>query len=289
MNTEECFALIETKFNHLFTIDRENNTITLRPGYGNIPPFTLVCVESREFLMGENGIGEEEKPSHRVSISSFFIAEVLVTQELYRSITGKNPSQFEGVQHPVEQVNWYDAVAFCNQLNKLLKLPVPYSGEGKGTKCNFHCAAFRLPTEAEWEYAARGGNVETHSRASLPGKSKQFEYSGSDNLNKVAWYDKNNNYETKPVGLKFPNRLGLYDMSGNVWVWCWDWFDNHYYNQCSKHSLTPNPVGPEKGHRRVLRGGSWNGGAGRSRLADRSSYTPDRRWGSAGFRLLFAL
>ena len=146
MDTKECFALIKDKFDHLFTIDLENNTITLRPGFGNIPPFTLVCVEGGEFLMGENGISDGEKPPHRVSVNSFFMAEVPVTQELYRSITGTSPSQFEGINHPVEQVSWYDAVAFCNQLNELLKLSKPYSGKDEETKCNFHCAAFRLPT-----------------------------------------------------------------------------------------------------------------------------------------------
>ena len=289
MNTSECFALIETNFKHLFATDREKSTITLRPGLGNIPTFTLVCVEGGEFIMGENGIDKDEKPPHLVSVSSFFMAEVPVKQELYNGITGKNPSKFEGVNHPVESVTWYDAVAFCNQLNKLLKLPVPYSGEGEKTKCNFRCAAFRLPTEAEWEYAARGGNVETHGRASLPGNPQQFEYAGSGNLNKVAWYDKNNGYETKPVGLKYPNRLGLYDMSGNVYEWCWDRYDDSYYDQCYKNGLTLNPVGPENGPARVLRGGSWYYFAFNSRVARRGADAPDDKWSNYGFRFLLGL
>ncbi|MEI6143267.1 MAG: formylglycine-generating enzyme family protein [Mariniphaga sp.] len=289
MDTEECFALIESNFKHLFATDRAKSSITLRPGLGIIPTFTLVCVEGGEFLMGENGKDDDEKPPHRVSVSSFFMAEVPVTQELYQSITGKSPSHFEGVNHPVEQVSWYDAVSFCNQLNELLKLPMPYSGKKEGTKCNFQCTAFRMPTEAEWEYAARGGNVETHGRASLPGNSQQFEYAGSGNLNKVAWYYDNNGYETKPVGLKYPNRLGLYDMSGNVDEWCWDRYDDSYYDQCYKNGLTPNPIGPENSPGRVLRGGSWGRNAGNSRVANRDSYTPDRDWGGIGFRFLLAL
>jgi formylglycine-generating enzyme required for sulfatase activity len=146
-----------------------------------------------------------------------------------------------------------------------------------------------LPTEAEWEYAARGGGVETHGRASLPGNPQQFEYAGSDNLNKVAWYDKNNRYETKPVGLKYPNRLGLYDMSGNVWEWCWDRYDASYYDQCYKNGLTPNPFGPENGPFRVLRGGSWFDYADYSRVASRYYYTPVHYGHSIGFRLLFGL
>ena len=289
MNTSECFALIESNFKHLFTTDRAKNSITLKPGLGNIPTFTLVCVEGGEFLMGENGKDDDEKPPHRVSVSSLFMAEVPVTQELYRSITGKSPSQFEGVNHPVEQVTWYDAVSFCNKLNKLLKLPKPYSGKKEGTKCNFQCTAFRLPTEAEWEYAAGGGAVETHGRSSLPGTSQQFEYAGSNNLNKVAWYDKNSGYETKPVGLKYPNRLGLYDMSGDVYEWCWDRYVDSYYDQCYKNGLTPNPIGPENGSHRVLRGGSWRGRAGGSRVAYRNNDAPVNYWGYIGFRILLAL
>ena len=289
MNTEECFALIETNFKHLFAIDRAKNSITLRLDLGNIPPFKLVCVEGGEFLMGENGEYDGEKPPHRVSVSSFFMAEVPVTQELYNGITGKNPSKFEGVNHPVESVSWYDAVAFCNQLNKLLALPKPYSGKDEETKCNFHCAAFRLPTEAEWEYAARGGNVETHGRASLSGSPQQFEYAGSNNLNKVAWYGQNNGYETKPVGLKYPNRLGLYDMSGNVYEWCWDRYDRSYYDQCHKNGLTPNPVGPENGPYRVLRGGSYRSIAGSSCVARRGHSAPGNLYDDLGLRLLFAL
>ncbi|MEI6143266.1 MAG: formylglycine-generating enzyme family protein [Mariniphaga sp.] len=289
MDTSESFALIETNFKHLFATDRAKNSITLRPGLGNIPTFTLVCVEGGEFLMGENGKTDDEKPPHRVSVNSFFMAEVPVTQELYRSITGKSPSQFEGVNHPVEQVTWYNAVAFCNQLNKLLKLPKPYSGKDEETKCNFRCTAFRLPTEAEWEYAARGGAVETHGCSSLPGNPQQFEYAGSGNLNKVAWYEKNNEYETKPVGLKYPNRLGLYDMSGNVFEWCWDRYDDYYYDQCCKNGLTRNPIGPENGSSRVLRGGSWGSDAGSSRVAYRNSRAPGADWDDRGFRILLAL
>jgi len=285
MDTKECFALIKDKFPHLFTIDPENNSITLKPGFGNIPPFTLVCVEGGEFKMGSNELSDREKPPHKVKVNSFFMAEFPVIQELYKGLTGKNPSRFEGVDHPVEQVSWFDATAFCNQLNQLLALTKPYSGKEDATQCNFDCVAFRLPTEAEWEFAACGGAVETHGRASLPGSSPQPQFSGSDFSDDVAWYDQNNEYETKPVGLKFPNSLGLYDMSGNVWEWCWDRFDDNYY----KGSPIENPTGPSEGPLRVLRGGSWRNRAGGSRVAIRYDGAPDGHWNASGFRLLFAL
>jgi sulfatase modifying factor 1 len=279
MNTSECFALIETHFDHLFITDRANNAITLRPGFGNIPPFTLVCVEGGEFMMGENGIGEDENPPHRVSVWSFFMAEFPVTQQLYRSITQQSPSLLGGANHPVEQVSWYEIVVFCNQLNKLLKLPKLYTGESEETKCDFKNTAFRLPTEAEWEYAARGGKTAI----------EQFKYSGSDNPNVVAWNEKNNGYETKPVGLKIPNRLGIYDLSGNVWEWCWDCYDVSYYEKCNINRLTINPTGPDHGSFRVLRGGSWSYSEGYCRAASRNSRAPNRRGYASGFRILFAL
>ncbi|MEI6139710.1 MAG: SUMF1/EgtB/PvdO family nonheme iron enzyme [Mariniphaga sp.] len=283
MDTKECFALIKDKFPHLFTIDPENNSITLKPGFGNIPSFTLVCVEGGEFTMGSEDISDREKPPHKVNVNSFFMAEFPVTQELYNGVTGQNPSHFEGVDHPVEKVSWYDATTFCNQMNHLLALPKPYSSKEDATQCNFDCAAFRLPTEAEWEFAARGGAVETHGRASLPGSSLQPEFAGSDFPDDVAWYDQNNEYETKPVGLKFPNPLGLYDMSGNVWEWCWDRFGDY------GHQPQTNPIGPSEGSLRVLRGGSWRHGAGISRVACRGGDSPGIDWSSDGFRLLLAL
>ena len=277
MNTEECFALIENKFKHWFEADKENNIITLKPGFEKIPKFNLVCVEGGEFMMGSNDY-DREKPPHNVKVNSFFMAEFPVTQELYRGVTGQSPSNFQGVDHPVEQVSWHDAVAFCNLLNEQLKLPKPYSGKDDGTKCNFNCVAFRLPTEAEWEYAARGGKA----------ASKQYQYTGSDYPDDVAWYDKNNNYETKPVGLKFPNSLGLYDMSGNVWEWCWDWYDESYYEKCNSKGVVANPKGSDSGSSRVVRGGSWNDDSGYCRVASRFIHAPGNKWHIIGLRLVLA-
>ena len=183
-----------------------------------------------------------------------------VTQKQWRDIMGNNPSLFQGNDsNPVEQVSWNDVQEFLKVLNKKTGL------------------TFRLPTEAEWEFAARGGN-----------KSKGYKYSGSNNLDEVAWYDKNpydlgekhKNYGTNPVAQKKPNELGLYDMSGNVREWCNDWYGTY------PSGSQKNPTGAATGSNRVSRGGSWNSRAGICRSAHRDSDSPGIRISSLGFRLV---
>ena len=295
MPTKKQLENIKAQMGHAFEVDINGN-LTLKPHF-NIPPFKLIFVEGGEFIMGDGKM--ENEPKHKVEVSSFFMAEHQLTQEVYKAVTDKEPSDFTGINHPVEQVSWIDAVGFCNKLNGIIGLSdvcdkdYNFLGrDGKRTNNIADVQGFRLPTEAEWEYAARGGGagiVETHGRASLhaatPAPTPAFHYAGSDNLDDVGWYDDNNEYETKPVGLKFPNQLGLYDMSGNVWEWCWDWYDKDFYKNDDKK----NPVNFKDGRARVLRGGSWINYAGYSRMANRYGSTPDGRWDDGGFRLLFAL
>lgn len=167
---------------------------------------------------------------------------------------GSNPSNFKGSNNPVEDVSWKDCQSFIIRLNSLT-----------GKK-------FRLPTEAEWEFAARGGN-----------KSQGYQYSGSNVIDEVAWYDENSSNQTHPVKSAKPNELGIYDMSGNVWEWCQDWFAGNYYKKHKKNPL-PNPAGPSGGSIpagpsggsiRVIRGGSWGIIARDCRVANRDNYTPD--------------
>ena len=199
--------------------------------------FKMVAVEGGTFTMGatsEQGSDAEsdEKPAHQVTLSSYSIGETEVTQALWQAVMGSNPSSSTGnLQLPVERVRWDDCQTFITKLNQL-------TGE-----------TFRLPTEAEWEYAARGGK-----------QSKGYKYAGSNTIGDVAWYDDNN---THPVGTKSPNESGLYDMSGNVYEWCQDWYGS--YNSGAQ----TNPPGSTSGSRRVLRGGSWLDSAGYCRVSRR--------------------
>ena len=218
-----------------------------------------------------------------MTVGDFYLSKFQVTQAEYIKITGKsNPSSFKDKdQNPVEQVSWFDAVAFCNLMNVKAGFPKVYDRDGdlldKDGKITYDITkvrGFRLPTEAEWEYAAGGG---AENRTIFAGYNNEYE------LGDYAWYDKNSNKQTHPVGQKKPNQLGLYDMSGNVWEWCYDRYGD--YRQVPQ----TNPIGFSVDHNRVLRGGSWDYGADDSRVARRNRDTLDPYWLSAGFRLLFAL
>ena len=225
--------------------------------------FKMVAVEGGTFQMGATSEQQnpysDEKPVHDVTLSSYYIGETEVTQALWEAVMGSNPSCFKGSDNPVECVSYNDCVAFVKKLNDKLKAAgqLPAGRE------------FRLPTEAEWEYAARGGN-----------RSRGYQYSGSNTLSSVAWYGESwDTGSTHPVKKKQANELGLYDMSGNVWEWCYDW----YYDYSS--SSQTNPKGPSTGSYRVLRGGSWYFNAQVCRVADRNYYSPDSRNSFNGLRL----
>lgn len=215
----------------------------------------MIYVEGGTFTMGctsEQG-GEcdsDENPSHQVSLGDFWIGETEVTQALWKAVMGSNPSYFKGDNLPVERVSWNDCQEFIRKLNQLT---------GK---------TFRLPTEAEWEYAARGGN-----------KSRHYKYAGSNNVGDVAWYTDNSSSATHPVKGKQANELGLYDMSGNVWEWCEDWKGSY------SSSAQSDPKGPSSGSDRVLRGGSWFNDAGSCRVSNRNGIYPGIRHNGSGFRL----
>lgn len=218
----------------------------------------MVYVEGGTFTMGatdEQGsdAGNDEKPAHEVTLDGYYIGETEVTQELWEAVMGDNPSDFTGDSSlPVEQVSWDDCQEFIRKLNSLT---------GK---------QFRLPTEAEWEFAARGGN-----------KSNHYKYSGSNTLSSVAWYEDNSGSTTHPVGQKSPNELGLYDMSGNVYEWCQDWYDENYY----KNSPSSNPCNTTSASYRVFRGGSWGDFALLCRVSYRNGWDPGNRRNLLGLRL----
>ncbi len=236
--------------------------------------WNFILVEGGTFRMGSNDGNSDEKPIHEVAISSFWLSKYQVTQKEWQEVMGSNPSRFKGNNLPVEQISWHDAIEYCNKRSIKEGLTPCYSGSGNNVTCNWNADGYRLPTEAEWEYAARGGN-----------KSKGYKYSGSNRLGDVAWYDSNSGSKTHPVGQKSPNELGIYDMSGNVWEWCWDWYDSSYYNKSPKR----DPRGATSGQYRLLRGGSWLFNVINCRVAYRSYYTPTNRYRSIGFRVSRAI
>jgi formylglycine-generating enzyme required for sulfatase activity len=202
-------------------------------------------------------------------LDSFFIGIFEVTQDIYQQIMPNNPSNWKGSQLPVEQVSWYEAVKFCNLLSRRDGLEEVYWIDGTRVIANFQKRGYRLPTEAEWEYAARGGN-----------ESKGYLYAGSNLVDYVAWYKTNSDGKSHVVGSKESNELGLFDMSGNVWEWCSDW-----YGQYSTSKKT-NPIGPTTGLNKVLRGGGWIIDDERVRTTYRFYNDPSSRYSHYGFRVV---
>jgi len=213
----------------------------------------MVYVEGGTFMMGSSNY-DDELPIHEVTLDSFYIGKYEITQKEWFQVMGSNPSEFKGDTLPVENVSWEDIQIFIQKLNDISKLE------------------YRLPTEAEWEFAARGGN-----------KSKGFLYSGSNTLDSVGYFDGNSENKTHPIGSKLPNELGIYDMSGNVWEWCSDWHDNDYTSSASKGK---NPKGVATGNYRILRGGSWYNNEFESSVTKRSASDPARKDSNYGFRLV---
>ena len=226
-----------------------NGTLTV-----NGIKYNMVWVEGGTFRMGatsEQGSADsDEKPVHSVTLNSYYIGKTEVTQALWKAVMGSNPSNFRGDNLPVENVPWNDCQVFIRKLNSL-------TGQN-----------FRLPTEAEWEFACRGGN-----------NSRGYKYSGSNNIDNVAWYTDNSGRETHPVATKSPNELGIYDMSGNVCEWCSDWYGDY------SSGAQTNPKGPYDGSYRVNRGGCWINLARNCRSSNRFNFGPALRDDGLGLRL----
>ncbi|MCL2101964.1 MAG: SUMF1/EgtB/PvdO family nonheme iron enzyme, partial [Fibromonadales bacterium] len=217
----------------------------------------MVLVEGSLFTMGctnEQGAdcNDDERPPQNVRLSNFSVSKYPVTQKLWVKIMGNNPSRSSGPDLPVESVSWNDAQAFIEKLNSMT-----------GRK-------YRLPTEAEWEYAARGG-----------AKSQRYKHSGGNDLNRVAWFSGNSEQNIQLVGRKQPNELGIHDMNGNVWEWVQDWKGNY-----DRSALLNNPKGPANGTLRVYRGCSWQSTASICRVSRRNGSSPEYRSPDLGFRLV---
>jgi sulfatase modifying factor 1 len=215
----------------------------------------MIFVAGGSFEMGSNHGEPNERPPHKVNLNSFYIGKFEVTQKLWQQVMGSNPSYFQNCDDcPVEEVTPAQIDEFISKLNQLTE------------------KKYRLPTEAEWEYAALGGR-----------QSKGFRYPGSDSLFEVGWTRDNAESKTYKVGLKKPNELGLYDMAGNVWELCSDWWNPNFY----KNSKADNPVNDKKAIWRAARGGSWRSGEDRCYSKARNRNVPDHHKQNGGFRLVF--
>ena len=239
---------------HFTMTEKVNQNLTIRVGDVN---FVMVKVSGGTFTMGATSEMEnplyDEKPTHQVTLSNYYIGETEVTQALWKAVMDSNPSCFKGNNRPVEKVSWNDCQTFISKLNALT---------GK---------RFRLPTEAEWEFAARGGNQSRHT-----------QFSGSSRIDDVAWYDGNSGDKTHPVKTKQPNELGIYDMTGNVHEWCQDWKGSY-----SSYAQT-NPTGAGSGLHRVYRGGSCGNPPRFCRSSRRGSYWPGDSRSILGLRLVLS-
>ncbi len=256
---------------------------------------TMIFVPGGSFTMGdirEQG-SSDELPTHTVTLNSFYIGKYELTQAEYSQYMpnpGWTSNRGLGPNYPAYYVSWYAAVKYCN-LRSMAEGFTPCYTIGGSTNpanwgavptednnatwdaviCNWSANGYRLLTEAEWEYAARGAT-----------NNPDYLYSGSDDISAVAWYNSNSGDTSHPVGTKAPNGIGTYDMSGNLWEWCWDWFSNSYYSSSPQH----NPTGPASGYSRVLRGGSWSSDTSYCRVANRCVHDPYIRLNlSVGFRL----
>ena len=242
-------------------VTHEPNPTDTAPAQSSTPSNVLgtasemAPIPGGRFLMGDKA--QPDAKPHEVSVSAFLMDKTLVTQEHYQKVMGENPSRWKGPSNPVEQVRWSDAVRFCNKRSELEKLRPCY--DLKTWKCDFEADGYRLPTEAEWEYACRAGTTTAY-----------FFGDDASKLSEYAWFDKNSGGRPRPVALKQPNPWGLFDVCGNVWEWCNDFYKVDYYAE----SPAADPKGPDAGQNKVVRGGAWRFSAEQSRPGYRYNENP---------------
>lgn len=284
-----CLLLLCTIIGTFACAEKESETTPTQPDLTS----DMIHVQGGTFMMGTNEGEDSEKPMHNVTVNSFYIGKYEVTKKDWQELMGSwdpDPQDTFGIgdNYPVYWASWNAVIKYCNLrslaegLNPVYRIagstdseewgPVPNEENElwDSVTCDWNANGYRLPTEAEWEFAARGGN-----------KSNGYKYSGSNELHKVAWYEDNSAGNIHPVGMKQANELGIHDMSGNLWEWCWDWYNEGYYSQ----SPSSDPRGASSGYGRVLRGGSFLHNANGCRVEERSGCPPYNDQGSFTFRL----
>lgn len=267
-NFIQFIAPKEIKSGHILIIfPNKDTTNSINFNAFPYPKIDFILIPAGSFMMGsETGLAYE-KPVHQVIIAdSFFISKYEITQKQWLTVMDSNPSNFVGMDLPVANLSWEQAIQFCNKLSKLMGLDTAYHMSNDIIFWDTSANGFRLPTEAEWEYACRAGTTN--------------DFAGNGNPLDMGWFDLNSGGQPHPVGTKLSNQWNIYDMHGNVWEWCWDWFDPFYY---SKSPLV-NPKGPEKGINKVVRGGSWQLGATFARSSSRQF--PEDQKLNFGFRIV---
>ncbi len=234
----------------------------------NLPKFDVVEIPAGKFLMGSSTGFSNELPEREVSISkAFYMTKFEVSQRLFKSVMKYNPSIDKNLSFPVDSVDWLTAVTFCNEISKLSGLDTCYKISGSGVIFNQNAKGWRLPTEAEWEYAAKD--------------TTKGDYGGNSFLEFMGWFNENSGMKVHNSGFKNANLYGLYDMHGNVWEHCWDWYQFDYYKN---NNNTNDPNGPSIGDRRVIKGGSWSSGRGYARSSNRN--IPEGKVNNIGLRLV---
>jgi len=228
---------------------------------GHITP-EMVLMKGGTYEMG----GLDEDKAVKVTLTPFYIGKYEVKNEEYQKFNPDHKGTWPNFNYPVEQVSWNDAIEYCNWLSKREKLDPCYTGSGNDIVLDMNKNGYRLPTEAEWEYACRSGTDTKY-------------YWGDEMMGQYCWYDKNSENKVHPVGQKKGNRFDLCDMSGNVWEWCWDWYAPY------ENNFETDPIGPESGDTRVVRGGGWDLGANYCQSKYRNFLDPSYKYDDIGFRL----
>ncbi len=248
----------------------EKEAKRVRMELSSIAALRMINIPGGIFIMGSENGGSDEKPVNTITLSGFEMSSTEITQAQYNNIMGNNPSYFKLDDNcPVEKVPCKDAITFCNKLSEKVGLETCYNLSSG--KCDYSKNGFRLPTEAEWEFACRAESGAEYGLGD-----------GESALNRTGWYQRNSMEKTQPAGQKTPNAWQLYDMHGNVWEWCNDWYDKGAYGSMGKK----DPTGPSSGEERVVRGGSWLDSPRDCRSAKRRSFDPDKNYSDIGFRII---